>query len=427
MPDTWIELRDSLLANRRINPIFAKLNSVSARNTGPGKHQPRLLDRHTQRLGEIIDRCLSIRKDVRDLEVLETKSAVDYQLFLRTSAIDEEIEIRKLQLDIKAEESDAYKSAAAIFSKTNSLEAGIQGAVFGRASSLWDEAQNLKKIEALIRERWSAVRAYQKAYSERSSESGNAHNYGERAVNLLRLFECLAEEGLARAAAISIGMKLVHNWHAAELPREINLSLLDDFSIWAIRAQRELSIRAEQDQVFEVIIPLVQPWFDGGRSLVSADDFIKAVDTSGEKSARIKFTLDASCFGGRSIALKGMGLSFGSAFKLILDVGIDSQQTADSFTRLAVRLTPPSHNYPNSNAEQFSLEMGAVALHETGKPSAYYDGPSIENVDPFGEWELEVHPWLVWKDASQQTLSKGILGERIRDIKLFFRAIAPSR
>src|SRR5689334_23358519 len=125
--------------------------------------------------------------------------------------------------------------------------------------------------------------------------------------------------------------------------------------------------------------------------------------------------------------LKGIGLAFGNKFGLIAASGIDSIQTADSFTKLyATIITPPQTAADGTNYSRPAVTLGNVGLHYQGTPQAFTDGPAIENLTPFGDWEIQLHPLAVWKDWHVQMLKDGIGGQPIRDLKIMFRAYVPS-
>jgi hypothetical protein len=91
---------------------------------------------HAQRLSELLDRCLSIRKDIRELEVWAVKAETDYKLFQDTSAIDEQNEYLRLQIDSKTAEQKGFQDATSTFSNTATLEKGLSSIAGGRSGAL---------------------------------------------------------------------------------------------------------------------------------------------------------------------------------------------------------------------------------------------------------------------------------------------------
>src|ERR1700730_13210955 len=97
----WFEHKKRLTKKGLIHEIFTELHRVSFKLDPKQDLEPLLLSRHAQRMGELVDRCLALRKDIRELEVLEVKAATDYDLFKNTSTLDEQIDILRLQMSSK--------------------------------------------------------------------------------------------------------------------------------------------------------------------------------------------------------------------------------------------------------------------------------------------------------------------------------------
>lgn len=80
-----------------------------------------------------------------------------------------------------------------------------------------------------------------------------------------------------------------------------------------------------------------------------------------------------------------------------------------------------------TNIDVLILYLGTYRCIKVVKPAAFYEGVCIDNISPFGVWELQLHPWIVWKDATAQKLNSGVLKEKIRDLKLMFRVYSPAK
>jgi hypothetical protein len=170
-----------------VNRLFADLDHLSFETTSALNFEPALISIHSQRLGELLDRCLSIRKDIRELEVLEVKSATDYDLFVETSKIDERIDVLQLQTASKIEEQKGLHNASSAFAEAVTLEKGLSEIARGRDVALGEDLKTSNDLKGLIETRWRILRKYQETYHARYTESGNAHNFGERATHLLQL------------------------------------------------------------------------------------------------------------------------------------------------------------------------------------------------------------------------------------------------
>jgi hypothetical protein len=219
----------------------------------------------------------------------------------------------------------------------------------------------------------------------------------------------------------------VYGWSGGELPKDVDLSSLDDFVIWVVDARRQLAWRAERETCFDIVVPLVQPWSGAASGLIPKATFDTAIGTSTSKPISLRFSVDASIFENESIRLKGLGLSFGNKFGLVIESGIDRIKTADEFARLsAVVVTPEQTIAGGSKYRRPDVHFGNVGLHDSAHPLAFVEGAAVTNLSPIGAWEIRIHPWMVWKDAGELKVSDGVGSERIRDLKMTFRAYVPA-
>lgn len=428
MSTTWLELRQSLVERGQLHEVFASLPDVVWTRNGGLHHEPLLIAQHVDKLSDLVDRCLSLRKDIRDLEILAVKSGAEYELFAKTSILDEKMEKLRLLVNSRRLESDGHKFASEEFGDASTVDRGYKAISIGKHNALEDEVSNATDIEKLIETRWKDVRAFQAAYRQRFMEEGNAHNYGERASNLMRVLGLQIIEALGRSEALRIGLKSIYSWDAPELPSSLGLAGLDDFAVWFLQVRQELALRSEGETVFDQVVPLVQPWLEGGSSLMKREEFDAAIGQTTDSPVTLRFSLDRRVFFGQEVRLKGVGLAFGNRFGLIPTSGVDSIQTADSFARLSIKIqTPLQKTAEGVEYRRPDIILGNVSLHQNGQPAAFYEGVCVDNSSPFGTWELQLHPWIVWKDASEQKLNSGVLKEKIRDLKLMFRVYSPSK
>lgn len=414
----WFQYKANLAG---LNPIFTELDHKVFRNSGTLSFEPALIARHAQRLGELLDRCLNIRKDIRELEVLDVKAQTDYQLFIATSKIDEELELLRLETASKAQEQTGFHSAAATFSLAASLEKGLSEIAQGRDGALGQEIKTANDMKSLVEKRWQQLRQYQDDYHSRHIAKGNAHNYGERANLLSNVLTVLLDEALARADALAAGIQLIYGVALTDVPTNIQLHTLDEFAVWALKTIRSLSHATEEETTFELVLPLVQPWLPNQKPLVDKKAFDQAIANAGNgKPILLSFDLPQNDLLDGRTRLKGIGISFGNSFSRVDQSGIDRNQTADAFTRLAVKIMPPEQG----GDTRPSVFIGNAGLHGASEKPAV-EGNSVENRSPFGNWSVQIHPFLVWKDHSRVIASDPNQSDVIRDLKLSLRFYIP--
>jgi len=372
-----------------------------------------------------------LRKEVRELEILAVKSLADFHLFEKTSTLDENAE--QLRLHLAAMRSEQAKQTAARdrFGDHAAVEGGLSLVADAQRVRLEGEIDDGEKLSEIVTERWSALKAYQKEYATRYDEEGNAHNFGERALNLLTILRQEYSEAAERALALQVGLKTIYGWDVGLLPDVFTLKGLDEFVVWALKARRGSGWRMESESTFDVVVPLVQPWELGAsdRGLVPSDDFKEALRNASDKPIALQFEVPASVFMGKAVRLRGFGLAFGNKFKLVPGAGMDSIQTEDSFMRILAAVRPPHQVLADGRDIPIEeLVLGNVCLHQAAQPAAYTEDSSIQNIVPVGKWTIKLHPNAVWKEDKKRRLSDGGQEEPnpIRDLKLFFRVVVPN-
>lgn len=428
MNTSWSTLKKTLADRGKLHPTFLTVVSVNSDRLKVNKFEPLLISRYADKLADLIEKCLTLKREIQELEILAVKAAVDYDLFVVTSAIDEESETLKLYDDAKAVKIKWENNAAATFGDTSPLNSGFKAVSQGTSESTSAEVATDHRLAELIKKRWSSVRAYQAAYHSRYNEPGNAHNYAQRADNLKRILQSELEEAAQRAIALNSGLKTVYAWTPGQLPGSFDASTLDDFAVWVLEARRELAHRTEGESLFDLVVPLVQPWLQNGVGLIAKDAFDKALGTPTDKPVVLPFEITRDLFLGQDVRLKGVGLAFGNKFKPVIGSGIDAAETSGRFARLSAALISPKQVASDgSEGQRPTVILGNVGLHQSGIPDAYYDDVAVENISPFGKWEIHLHPWIVWKNGDVNKLSDGVGEEPILDLKLTFRAYSPAR
>ncbi|MDR6496313.1 hypothetical protein J2797_006240 [Paraburkholderia terricola] len=421
----WTENRTRFAANGLLARIFVDMHAMSVQHGKGPPYEPLLLSRHATRLGDLMEKCMALRKDIRELEILAMKAATDYELFQSTSKLEEELEILRLQADSKTSEMSGFLDATREFGG-ESIEKGLSKISDGRGNALKKDLQACDRMKDLIGQRWASLRKYQEDYHARFSEPGNAHNYGQRAEFLLEVLQVLMQEALDRASALSGGVSVIYRSHLEATPTTLTLANLDEFVKWALTALRQLGRAADQEETTEIVVPLVQPWFKTALPLVTAEAFENALRGGTDKPVIIAFEFPDNGVLNSLVRTRGIGVSFGNAFN-IGDSGIDRNQTADSFTRLFVKVRTPYQRDANGNAySRPEVLLGNVCLHGSGRVVAMADGAAVENLCPFGKWEIEIHPLVVWKDNHLRAVDSVQNSDKIRDLKLTLRIFTPN-
>ncbi len=429
---SWSQLKKDFVSRGLLHSVFTTdlriSRDLTPQSGGQTKFEPMLLSTHIEKLEGLCEKSLALRREIRELEILAVKSIMDYELFEKTSVIDEESEVIRLLKTAKIAEQKGQEAAVAAFGNAPALNNGFGLIANGRSHSLVEELNGVDRLLQLIKDRWSDVRAYQDAYYSRYNEPGNAHNYGERALNLVAILKKELEEAVDRAVALEIGLRTIYHWSPGAVPTEVDLANLDDFVIWVLEARRGIAFRAERETCFDIVVPLVQPWVDGKSGLMSSEAFDTAIGAGTSDPISLQFKTDQRIFLNQDVRIKGIGLSFGNKFGLVIDSGIDRIQTADGFAKLsAIVVTPEQTDANGRSYRRPNLVLGNIGLHDSSEPSAYVEGNSVTNLSPIGSWEIRIHPWMVWKEAGALSVKDGVRSEPIKDLKITFRVYIPAQ
>jgi hypothetical protein len=231
---------------------------------------------------------------------------------------------------------------------------------------------------------------------------------------------------LERAVALWIGLETIYRYALPPFPNPVTLAQLDDLALWLLDVERAVALLREHEGVYEITVPLLQPWGPEGKSLVNPEAFAQAL-----AGAPLTFELRKDVFWGEPVRLSSFGLAFGNRANIIPSSGVDAVQTSDSFVRIAARVEAPPQRYADGiSRPRARFFLGSIAAHAAGSADAIVSGAPVTNLDPVGEWRIDIEPWIVWKDAGAYKLKDGVKREDvIRDLKvtLRFRPIETSK
>jgi hypothetical protein len=434
MAITWRELKESLFVQDRcgnsdqLREVFLKELVVRRQSLEVERFNPLLIGRHLDRLSEICQNCLALRKEIRDLEILAVKALAEYQLFETTSVLDERADFLRLHLEALDLESSGQSAARDKFGAASELTGGLGQVAEAQRARLVQQKKDGQELSTLSASRWSVVREFQRSYASRYEEDGNAHNYSQRASNLSRIFQQEYKEAAERALALQSGLKAIYGWDVGPLPEDFSIEGLDDFVVWVLMAKRGFGWRMESESVYDIVVPLVQPWTVGAKAsgLIPKAEFDSAVLGAKEEPVSLSFDVSKEIFLGKSVRLRGFGLAFGNKFGLVAASGVDSVQTEDSFVRLLALVQPPKQAFSDGTSRMpQEITFGNVGPHQASQPSAYVEDAVVQNISPLGKWTVRLHPNIVWKEAQRRRLAEGGYQNPIKDLKFFFRVFEP--
>jgi hypothetical protein len=161
--------------------IRKRLLAVKLVGTPP--YEPQLVDLLLNDISRLLDRALLYRRDANDLEILATKHAVDYKLFLDTYQID--TELSELSLSTAQSEIQQTNNSLACTQFSNStdkdpLASGLATQAEGISGAAAITANNEKRRRELIGTKACILKQSQDDMELRHTTPGNAHNFSER-------------------------------------------------------------------------------------------------------------------------------------------------------------------------------------------------------------------------------------------------------
>ena len=412
----WGEQKIELLRRGLISAVFSEMNDLAVQRSDTN-FEPLLLSMHAQRLGDLLEKSFAIRKEIRDLEILEVKAAKEFELFDATTLIDEEIDKLRLNIDSKTAEGAGFGSAATEFGQQAEMTRGLAKMAVARQAGLDEDVASSNEIAKRLAQRWEHVRKSQREFAQRHRERGNAHNFGERAGFLTGVLKVQLQEAIDRAWALHEGVRLVYSVSPPAPLETITLANLDAFSMWTLMLLRSLAHAAENESSTDVVVPLVQPWFSS-TPLIDSAKFEKQIASANGKPVRLTFELPNNGLLPETCRVRGVGLAFANRFNDSSSTGIDRNQTSGNYTRILARIhTPEQFSVRNEPYRRPTLIAGNVGLHSAGAPVAWIEGPQVDNLKPFGAWSIELHPMVVWKEGQARNI-EGSQGDTLLDLSL---------
>lgn len=372
----------------------------------------------------LVDRVLAYRREARDLEILAVKAAMDYALFNKTAAIDIQLEKQRVQYDLKGIAKITQDTAAAAFGNESPESSGFEALSAGRSRELVRDLVDSKCAIELIDQRWTALHLYQDVYWAKHNQPGNALNFAERAS---RVYELLSEditEAYVKAAAVAEGILIVFRYKLSNIPNLDPLTFLDNFVNWIRETIRFVEYKSQFEVLYTIIIPLTQPWLPSREPIVSPAALRAALTMADSgKSVSIAFRLPEECFSGRRVRLKGVGLSIGTKINTLIASGADRSAVRDSYTRMrAVIRMPEQARSSNLKYRRPDVVLGNITVYSGSAVTQMESGVNIQNVDPIGDWAIDVDRLLTYKDGSILTFASAAgEGLDLVDFKLNLR------
>lgn len=429
---TWVENKQMLIDTGYLHEIFSlSVEKVAARELAfvvgdpHYGYEPRLFHQLLASVSSLLERVLVFRREARDLEILATKVAMDYQLFDQTTLLDEDLDILRLGLAARKLAQETHDNTAKAFGEGDQLQNGFRSANLGRVAEIDVELSNLEAQENIIHHRYKLHRDYQAAYRLKHTELGNAHNYADRCQRLIVLFQQDLREAYLKSKAIVIALKTLWGFDLA-VPDPESTFFIDELIDWNRDAIRFLEFIDQVNVTYDLTIPFTQPCVPDCNSIIQPDEFQRLLHSGNvDQPIKFDFRLEPKHFSFAKVRLLEVGFAYGNALDLVSSTGMDRNATKDSYAKLRVSLTPPTQEYSGSLfLPATTVQLGNVGLFNGGASVDRCSSNAVHYLDPVGKWSVEVSPLAVYKDDSSQLVRQGITGSApISDFKLHLRLV----
>lgn len=423
MVKSWSGLKsklseEGLLDHFFVEPLdqrFNKSNTSSRFPVTEADYYPLLLETHLRDVSAHLDRVLSYRREMYEMEIQAVRAGCDYALERDQSKDELDLALIRLRRRQNTDERTAQQKAAAAFGDGDA-GAGLKQTALGKAARLAQDADDGDAEARLMQEMYVRNCVYRESYWLRHNEGGNAHNYKERAERLLVLLQQDKYFAEWKCKALDLGFRAIYG-RPPKAVLEANASV-DELVIWVRNLFEDIAIEDEAESEFELTLPLVQPI--SGKSLITARQWDTAMASSGTSGLlTLPFELTAAHFPGR-VRLRRLALSHGVITKE-MSSGFDKTAVYEAYARYRGEVTPPPQAVGSVAYKRPPITLGGITVY--GAPLEYAEGPEVTNLNPVGRWTVNVRTQPTsTKDRAVVGLLHGVDGETPwQDLKLHMR------
>lgn len=209
----------------------------------PVKYESLLAD-----VSDLLDRCLTYRREYEELSATAIRQGLEYQLFKAQQPAVQALEMAAWLADQRSSDAQAQAKVAEKFSATSggALEMGFQSAALAAQSSAELAAANERERQNLVAGKWAVLVAYQDSLEDRHTTKGHPLNYAERAARVRKFMMEDFREAVEKSFSIGAGVSWVHGvapppaWTTSAIP-------LDDLVSWVRGIIRELDRRSHSE------------------------------------------------------------------------------------------------------------------------------------------------------------------------------------
>lgn len=427
----WSDLKRTLAADGLLPNLFiAGLPSFGVSRTHDESWDNPYLPRHAdlllRDLAASCDRMSVYLKEWREMEIAAVKAATDRHVFLESEAPDKELIKEQLGKDLALKRAEFAEEVAKAFGTEDSVARGFGKDAQGRKAIAELEESKADRQLDNHEIKWQLAREVSDAYWARHQESGNAHNFAERASWAKRLLEEDGATALFKAEAISVGVRHLYGIDAPDLPSDASAHhFVEEMIIWTREMFRRLELEDARDQEFEFTVPLVQKILIGQKAPLEPTDLRNELASAANEGrlARFQFQFPTLPVDASRVRLRAVAVSFSTESDIKEESGIDRTAQRLSYAKLFGKLSLPAQQERGDPVGPTPcVLLGGIHTYNSNIPQ-YVSSRTIYNASCSGKWLLELHPLAIYQSDGLCNAFKDLASYRILDFRLHIKGI----
>ena len=380
-----------------VDQIVYEVTSAIQNDTPP--YDPYQLESLVASASDLLDRCLSNRREMYDIEEQAIRRALEYKLYADQLQPLMEMDLADWVEQQRKAESAGQKAAAKRFdaARQDDLADGFETIAQATAQSSDLAVAGEQKRKADVQAKWSALNSFQTALQDRHDTPGCSLNYAERYGRIEQLLRQDIRVAYGKLRCIEAGMKQVFGLSVALPPPQLQ-GYLDAMVMFLRGAVESAGIATLEEVQFDHVVSLHQPRATNTRGSAqvqliadAAWDAATGTDGDGVISFQLKDEFPAPI---QRLRVRAIGLSV-----LFTDVGRDLMTSGNGSVQhdRAIRavIAPPQAPDLFSPGGFRDRPPVVVAAATWFDPSSIRMSvlPAVANLDPrTGTWRIQLSP-----------------------------------
>lgn len=372
------------------------------------------LEHNIQTASATLDRCLTYRRELQELEAQAVQTALEYKLIEDQFASQLQLELAETVERQQAIQQEGQARASTRFKANDGLAAGFKVLAEAGARGATEAVEGERQRKNAVRSKWDAFQGYRDALIDRHRTPGHALNYQERAqrVRQYLIQDIVVAYGKCKAAGV--GAKQILGIESA-FPEVGPLGTLDRLVLYLRDLISSYELATQDEVEFEHVISLTNPSdpsMYGSPRPVPFDVWSQKFSFVGDRTLTLSLQ-NLFPAGMTKLRIKAVGITY----------VLTSPSINDAVSRtsgMSALLTPPQVQNPFSKGSfksRPSVPFGRIASFDAGSVR-FSEDPAFRNLDPRGTWTLQAGKNMLW--SSITPFGQQMNSSLVQDIRLHF-------